>query len=372
MSDALTTYTPKPKEVVVQQAETAATAIAAQAKALVEARYIMAMRNPRNPSKVRQDFLIECERPYFARVAMYNKPIGNGVAGPSIRFVETAIRCLTNVIVETAAIYDDKEKRIVRVAVSDLESNTYYSHDVTVAKTVEKRFPKDGDTVLSQRTNSKGQTTSLCIATDDEILNKQNALISKAIRTLGLRIIPGDLIDQAKEVIDETTRKADKQDPDAAKNKLFDSFGDVGVGVEQLIKYLGHDAKMLNPKELKDLRGFYAAIRDGETTWREIMDAKGVDDSGEPKPPDNSKGTAGLKAALEKKAKEGVLPKVTITREVAFENLLAAYEAKGIKNADEQEADFARRARKDCDLASASEILAVVAEINAEIDKRNQ
>ena len=43
--------------------ETASTAIAAQAKAMVESRYIMAMRNPRNMDAVRQELLKECRRP---------------------------------------------------------------------------------------------------------------------------------------------------------------------------------------------------------------------------------------------------------------------------------------------------------------------
>lgn len=258
--------------------ETASTAVAAQAKAMVEARYIMAIRRPRDMDIVRERMLKECKRPSFAAVARYVKPIGKDKSkwptGPSIRFAEAAVRNMTNITVETMTVYDDREKRIVRVTVTDLEANVPYAQDITITKTIERRQQKPGDTVLRTRTNSYGDTVYILEATDDDIINKQQALISKAVRTLGLRLIPGDIIDECMDIVMETQERADAEDPDAAKRKLFDAFGGIGVRAEQLKEYLGHDAATLAPSELKDLRALYSAIRDGEATWREAMDAK--------------------------------------------------------------------------------------------------
>lgn len=254
--------------------ETASTAVAAQAKALVEARYTVALHRPRDLDTVREKLLKECKRPSFAAVARYRKPIGAGIEGPSIRFAETAIRCMTNITVETITVYDDREKRIVRVMVTDLEANVPYSQDVTIEKTIERRASKAGDEVVRTRMNSTGQQVFILVGTEDDILNKQNALISKAVRTLGLRLVPGDLIDDAMHQVKQTQKNADAADPDAAKLTLFDAFGEIGIKVGQIKEYLGHDGEKLTPKELADLRGLYAAIRDGETNWREIMDAK--------------------------------------------------------------------------------------------------
>jgi hypothetical protein len=258
--------------------DTAATAVAAQAKALVEARYIMALRRPRDMDVVRERMLKECARPSFAAVARYVKPIGKDKTkwptGPSIRFAEAAVRNMSNITVETMTVYDDREKRIVRVTVTDLEANVPYSQDVTIAKTIERRQAKDGDNVLSTRTNSYGDKLYILEATDDDIVNKQQALISKAVRTLGLRLIPGDIVDECMEQVLVTQANADATDPDAAKRKLFDAFGGLGVRAEQLKEYLGHDAATLAPKELVDLRALFAAIRDGEATWRDVMDER--------------------------------------------------------------------------------------------------
>jgi hypothetical protein len=258
--------------------DTASTAVAAQAKALVEARYIMAVRRPRDMDVVREKMLKECSRPSFAAVARYVKPIGKDKSkwptGPSIRFAEAAVRNMTNITVETMTVYDDREKRIVRVTVTDLEANVPYSQDVTIAKTIERRQKKDGDTVINTRTNSYGDLLYILEATDDDIINKQQALISKAVRTLGLRLIPGDIVDECMEQVLVTQANADAEDPDAAKRKIFDAFAGLGVRAEQLKEYLGHDAATLAPKELVELRSLYAAIRDGEASWRDVMDQR--------------------------------------------------------------------------------------------------
>lgn len=254
--------------------ENAAFAMAAQQKAMVEARYKMALARPRDIDKVRQNMLKDAKRPSFAAVAIYHKPVGKGVEGPSIRFVEAAIRNMTNILTETATVSEDDERRVIRVAVSDLETNTYFSQDVTVTKTVERNKLPQGEKPIRVRTNSKGQPVYILHATDDDILNKQNALISKAVRTLGLRLIPGDLVDEALWYVRQTMATQDAQNPDAAKNRIIDAFAMLGVGVENLKEYLGHELSGITPNELQTLRALYSAIKDGETSWKAVMDDK--------------------------------------------------------------------------------------------------
>jgi hypothetical protein len=296
---AALTYTPK-ETALAKVSETASTAMAAQSKAIIESRYIMAERHPRDFDVVREKLLKDCNRPSFAMVAIYNKPIGKGVTGPSIRFAEAALRAMGNVDISTQTVFDDEERRIVRVSVTDLEANVPYSQDVTITKTVERRKIQAGETFIRTRLNSFGDKLFIIQGTDDDILNKQGALISKAIRTLGLRVIPGDLIDEAMAEVRATQCRKDAEDPDAAKRKIFDSFAEQGVTAEQLKEYLGHAGATLNPKELAELRGLFAALRDGETSWREIMDAhQPAPAEGEKQPAASGKGGASrLKDAI--------------------------------------------------------------------------
>ena len=302
MNAELKTYSPQGLAIQAP-AETATAALASQAKAMVEARYLVAINRPRDVDTVRQSLLKECRRPGFADAAIYNKPIGKGVEGPSIRFAEAAIRCMTNILPETMTVFDDTEKRIVRVSVTDLEANVTYSQDVTITKTVERRSLKKGETPLKTRVNSFGDQLFILEATDDDILNKQNALISKALRTLGLRLIPGDIVDECMVMCRRVRQDEAAKDPDAAKRALFDAFSAQGVSPTQVKEWLGHTGDVLNPKEYSDLKGLYAALRDGETTWREIMDAR-KPETDEDKPATtsttNKRGSADLKGALKK------------------------------------------------------------------------
>jgi hypothetical protein len=261
--------------------ETSSTAVAAQAKAMVEARYVMALQRPRNWDQVRQDLMRECKRPSFAnnKSAYYRKPIGQGVEGLGIRFVEVALRCMKNVLVETTMIFEDDTKEVHRVSVTDLESNLTYPLDVRVSKTVERSKPMDDGTYISVRTNSYNKPVFTVPATDDDLLNKRAAHISKAIRTLGLRIIPGDMQDEAEEIIKAVRMNEAARDPDAERKKIADAFAEIGVKVSDLTDYLGHSLDTCSPTELVDLRGIYGAIRDGEATWKAVMENKAEQDS---------------------------------------------------------------------------------------------
>jgi hypothetical protein len=266
--------------------ESASSSVAAQSKATVEARYTIALARPRNMDRVRQTLLIECRRPAFAhnKSAYYRKPIGKGVEGLGIRFVEVALRCMTNVLIETTMIFEDAVKEIHRVTVTDLEANVTYPLDVKVSKTVERSKPGDDGTYISIRKNSYGNLVYTVEGSDDDLLNKRAALVSKAIRTLGLRIIPGDLQDEAEEMIKRIRLDRAAEDPSAERKRIVDGFTGINVRADDLAEYLGHDLGSCSPQELVDLRGLYGAIRDGEATWQSVMANKAEQGSGDDKP----------------------------------------------------------------------------------------
>jgi hypothetical protein len=242
MSNELATTSFSPPATQQYGIESASSAVAAQAKAMVESRYVMAMRNPRNMDQVRLDLMKECKRPSFAdnKSAYYVKPIGNGVEGLGIRFVEVALRCMKNVLVETSMIFEDEMKEVHRVSVTDLEANVTYPLDVRVSKTVERAKPNSDGSFISVRKNSYGKDVYTVVGTDDDILNKRGALISKAMRTLGLRIIPGDLCDEAESIIKRVRLDKAAADPDAERKAIVDAFAELGVSATDLHSYLGH------------------------------------------------------------------------------------------------------------------------------------
>lgn len=257
------------------RAETAASAVAAQATAAIQARYVMALKRPRDWDGVRVTLLKDCRRPGFAAVARYAKPVGGSkVVGPSIRFAESAIRSMGNLLPEVSTIFDDDEKRIVRVGLTDLESNVSYGKDVTIAKTVERSFLKDGQKALKTRINSSGKPVHVVAATDDDLLNKENALVSKALRGHALRLLPGDILEDCMAQVVLTLQNEDAKDPDAARKKLIDAFAALNITPANLKEYLGHEVGSSSPAEIDDLRSVYVAIKEGEATWSAAMETR--------------------------------------------------------------------------------------------------
>ena len=145
-------------------------------------------------------------------------------------------------------------------------------------KTIERRSLRQGQQPLGERINAQGERVYLVQADDDAVLNKTNALISKAVRTLALRHLPGDILDECMEQCIDVARRSDAEDPDAARKRLLDAFYQQGVSADQIALYLGHDPTALNPAELMELRAVYAALQQGEASWRDILEHK----TGEP------------------------------------------------------------------------------------------
>lgn len=289
--------------------ETAISAKVAEARAQVEARFIMAYKRPRDIDEVRIRLLKDCKRPRFAEVARYAKPISGRkpIEGFSIRFAEAAARAFGNVDVSAPILYDDDEKRIVRVGATDLESNVTWNVEVSIPKIVERKKVREGQDVVGTRRTSKGDMNYLVRASDDEMLNKHGSQVSKAARNQVLRLIPGDILDEALEEVNRTLRTDDAVDPDAARKRLIDAFAHQGVKPQEIKELLGHDISSSSEAEMALLRKWYAAMRDGEATWADILREFQPDkksDTGEAKTRTDKVKAAIAAQAKEKKEKE--------------------------------------------------------------------
>ena len=268
-----TALVPAPGAAPAIVTETASVAVAAREKAAVEARYLVAMGRPRNPDLARTRLMKRCETPRFADLAEYSKPVGGNkkATGGSIRLMEEIARQWGNIDVQSTIVFDDEERRIIRVTATDLESNYPASIDVILEKTVERKNPRPGEEIVSQRVNSKGETVFRIKADEDAFLVKQGANVAKARREMIRAIVPGDLVEEALERCMATRRSEVKRDPSAARKRIADSFYQIGVMPNSLCDYLGKPSlEAVTEAELEVLRAIYTAIRDGETTWREV------------------------------------------------------------------------------------------------------
>lgn len=325
--------TPPPAPLAVT--ETASSAVAAREKAAVEARFLVAINRPRNPDESRIRLLARCASPHFAAVAEYSKPVGGKkVRGASIRMMEEVARQWRNVDVQAPVVFDDSERRIIRVTATDLESNYSASVDVILEKTVERKAPRQGDEVLSRRTNSQNEIVYRIRADEDAFLVKQNANISKARRECIRAIVPGDLLEEAMQACGETRRSEVKTDPAGARKRIADAFFSLGVMPAQLCELLGKPSlEAVTEAEIELLRSIYAAMNDGEATWQDVVEAHGAKKQPASEAKTSGKGVEALKASGfggksgGKTAPASAQPSLTDAEILAEDRKLAAEEA---------------------------------------------
>lgn len=301
-------------------ASAATDALVAKERANVEARWIMAMRRPRNMDEVRQLMLKECRRPGFADAAVYEIPRGGSkITGLSIRFAEVAVRCMGNLQPEVVTIHDDDETRIVKCSITDYESNITWSRDITIRKTVERKQLARGQRPLGERTNSYGDRVFIVAGSDDDIATKEAAIVSKTLRTLILRCIPGHLQDECLALCNRIYADKAAQDPDAARVKMLDSFASIGVRPSELEELLGHTTERMSPAELDKLRKLFAGINEGHTTIVEALEVAKAERA-KPQPaaaqgptPGDEGGKAAVAAAAAPQAQQAAPPANTET-----------------------------------------------------------
>lgn len=277
---------------IQKPAETSAIALAERERSTIQAMFIVARQNPRNIARFEQNILKECERTGFAEVARYRKPVGKKwnpetrdseqqyAEGFSIRFAEAAMRHWTNLVCDAKSAYEDDQKRIVRMVVMDLESNITISSEFNMGKTVERKgfkkkgasevTPPEGREILGERLNSYGDKTYTVVATEDELGMKQGANWSKFIRNV-LRFMPGDILDACEAQIDKTLKGLG---PEAARQRIMDAFDRIGVTMADIQEYVGHSTSTLSGDEINELRKVYSGIKEGESTWKEMLEAK--------------------------------------------------------------------------------------------------
>jgi hypothetical protein len=266
--------------------------MAAREKALVEARLIVAMKQPRNWDDIRIRLLRAIERPGFAGddekkinpgCAWYKLPFGDSPAqGFSIRMAEECLREMGHIDARAQIIWEDDKIQRVQVTVFDYQSNTSIPTEITIEKTKERKYLKNGEIALSTRITSTGEVNYILPADERDMLQKQNAAISKAIRNGVMRLVPGDIQAELSDRILQIRHGSAATDPDGARKKIIDSFASLNVTPSELEEYLGHEIGLSTPAEIVHLRDLFSGIKEGKTTWVAVLNEAREERGAEP------------------------------------------------------------------------------------------
>lgn len=171
------------------------------------------------------------------------------IEGLSIRMAEIIAGAWGNLRVQTRIIANDGKTITAQGICHDLETNVAYSGET------KRRI-----------TDSKGRTYS-----EDMQVVTGNAASAIAFRNAVLRVVPKAV---TKRVIDEVKRVALGQaiDLETSRQKCLESFLKIGVTEKMVFDYLGiSKVEEIDKERLFELRGVWTAIKDGETTVKEMF-----------------------------------------------------------------------------------------------------
>lgn len=312
-----------------ERVDRSATALAAAAKASIQARVWLAVERPRQLPRVRDVILSQVKRPSLASKAVYriergrkkNEATGewetNYVEGPSIKLANALRIAMGNMGTEDRVLADDGDYRTIEVVAMDYESNSSESRTVVVSKTIERRGTKKGGKeyppdreIISSRKNSYGETVYKVVATEAEIQEAQNSAAARARRNTILALIPADLVEDAIKLAKQVASSTIAQQRQATIDKIKNAFSRMGVSQQELANYLDRSIDDATADDLAGIEMLLTAISDGQTTWKATLAARleaRADDeepTKEPAPTDDKKGSGALKSAIDKKVKE--------------------------------------------------------------------
>ena len=134
-------------------------------------------------------------------------------------------------------------------------------------------------------------TSQVIAANDADVTQLEAAAVSKAIRTLGEKLLPPHSKAEWKDRIWATLENAAAKDPDAELKKILEAFALRRIMPRDLEDFLGHPVALTTPAEIVKLRGVFMAISEGVASWADVVSGP---------PAEGEKPTAGQAALLEK------------------------------------------------------------------------
>lgn len=218
-----------------------------EAAMMVLARMAHARKYPRDEAAAYARIMQACKRPGLAEAATYAYSRGgNKIDGPSIRLAEVLLTAWGNANADIYEVGRDDDASEMRAEVVDMETNVRFSSTF--------RVPHSRDTKQGKKA-----------LTDDRDVYENNAnMASRRLRACILRLIPGDVVDDALAECERTLRSGGGNVPlaDRAKRMIV-AFAEHGVTQAMVEKKLGHKLDAVTETELARLRKVYTAIKDG-------------------------------------------------------------------------------------------------------------
>lgn len=224
-----------------------------KAVAEIQSMLVIAKKFPRDPIKAADAILRECSRKTLAEVALYSYARGGSdISGPSIRLAEAIARGWGNV--------EFGFREVLRGVGSD---GVTYSEVVAYAWDLESNTRRPVSfRVRHWRDTKKG---GYPIKDERDIYELTANQAQRRVRSCILGVIPGDVVDAAKDQCAQTLKANADTSPEGIK-KMLEKFAEIGVSKEMIEGRIQRRIKSILPAQVINLRNVYNSISDGMST----------------------------------------------------------------------------------------------------------
>lgn len=219
-----------------------------RAIAEVQAKLVIALRNPRKPARAYDQVIATCQRYEFAEDATYSYKRGSEtIGGPSIRLAEEIARAWGNIEFGTRELSRKDGVSEMEAYCWDLQTNTQSSQKFTVKHvrdTKSGQYPVKGERDIYEVTAN---------------------MAGRRLRARILAIVPPDLVSAALEECARTLAKGDGNPLADRIAKAVAAFSKLGVNKFHLESRLKHPVDAITGEELSELIRIHNSIRDGQS-----------------------------------------------------------------------------------------------------------
>jgi hypothetical protein len=233
----------------------------------VQSQIFLAKQFPRDEYQAEMKVMNACKRLSLAETALYQYPRGGQkVMGPSIRLAETVARYWGNINFGIKELYQSNGESTVLAYAWDMETNTRQ----------EKVFQ------VKHERYSKGKMTKLNDPRDVYELVANYG--SRRLRACILGVIPGDVIEKAVEVCQQTLQTGYKE---PLKDRLVKNISwlkdNYGVTKEMIEDSFGYNMDSFTEQDALKLRSISSSLKDGMAKREDFFDLSKKGESQQPK-----------------------------------------------------------------------------------------
>lgn len=229
-----------------------APALTAIERANIDQQISTAHKFPRSIEKFQRDLLsIVTADQETARSCFYVLPRGGKqIEGASVRMAEAAASSWHNLHVATRIVNEDEKFVTAQAVVWDLETNV-----------------KLGNEVQRRITNRYGKRYD-----DDMITVTKNAAAAIAFRNAVFKVVPAALIRKAFQECKAVSLGKGKTLEEKRKALLAAFMKETGAKMPEILRVCRKRSEGdIDIDDLVTFNGLYTAIKDGDTTWAEVL-----------------------------------------------------------------------------------------------------